>query len=45
MTGRPVVRTFMRLFRLGEGVIAEHRACRDDLRLLVQLGAFPAPDR
>ncbi len=31
----------MHLFRVSDGVIAEHWACRDDLGLLVQLGAFP----
>ncbi|MEO8829904.1 ester cyclase [Lapillicoccus sp.] len=42
-TGKPVVWTFMHLFRVSGGMIAEHWACRDDLGLLVQLGAFPAP--
>lgn len=39
-TGRPLVWTFMHLFRVSNGLIAEHWACRDDLGLLVQLGAF-----
>lgn len=44
-TGTPIVWTFMHLFRVSDGMIAEHWACRDDLGLLVQLGAFPAPAR
>ncbi|MEO8851970.1 MAG: ester cyclase [Allobranchiibius sp.] len=42
-TGKPLVWTFMHLFRVSGGMIAEHWACRDDLGLLVQLGAFPTP--
>ncbi|MEO6996994.1 MAG: ester cyclase [Terracoccus sp.] len=41
--GQPLVWTFMHLLRVSGGMIAEHWACRDDLGLLVQLGAFPAP--
>ncbi len=41
-TGKPLVWTFMHLFRVSGGMITEHWACRDDLGLLVQLGAFPA---
>ncbi len=41
-TGKPIVWTFMHLFRISDGLIAEHWACRDDLGLLVQLGAFAA---
>ncbi|MEO8829620.1 ester cyclase [Lapillicoccus sp.] len=44
-TGKPIVWTFMHLFRVSNGVIAEHWACRDDLGLLVQLGAFPTPNQ
>ncbi len=40
VTGKRVVWTFMHLFRVSNGMIAEHWACRDDLGLLVQLGAF-----
>ncbi|MEP7331657.1 MAG: ester cyclase [Terracoccus sp.] len=40
-TGKALVWTFMHLFRVSDGVIAEHWACRDDLGLLVQLGSFP----
>lgn len=42
-TGKPLVWTFMHLFRVSSGMIAEHWACRDDLGLLVQLGVFPRP--
>ncbi|OFE17381.1 hypothetical protein BA895_16505 [Humibacillus sp. DSM 29435] len=42
-TGKPLVWTFMHLFRVSNGMIAEHWACRDDLGLLVQLGAFQTP--
>ena len=41
VTGKPLVWTFMHLFRVTHGMIAEHWACRDDLGLLVQLGASP----
>ncbi|MEP6561921.1 MAG: ester cyclase [Nakamurella sp.] len=40
-TGKPIVWTFMHLFRVSNAMIAEHWACRDDLGLLVQLGAYP----
>ena len=43
-TGKPLVWTFMHLFRVSDGMIAEHWACRDDLGLLVQLGAYPTPN-
>lgn len=43
-TGKPLVWTFMHLFRVSDGMIAEHWACRDDLGLLVQLGAAPTPN-
>ena len=45
VTGTPLVWTFMHLFRVSHAMIAEHRACRDDLGLLVQLGAFPTTPR
>jgi predicted ester cyclase len=45
VTGKPIVWTFMHLFRVTDGMIAEHWACRDDLGLLVQLGAFPTPNQ
>jgi lactoylglutathione lyase len=44
VTGKDVSWTFLHLFRVEEGRIAEHWACRDDLGLLVQLGAWsPGP--
>ena len=43
VSGQPLVWTFMHLFRVSNGMIAEHWSCRDDLGLLVQLGAYPTP--
>ncbi len=43
VSGKPIAWTFMHLFRVSDAMIAEHWACRDDLGLLVQLGAFPTP--
>lgn len=43
-TGKPLVWTFMHLFRVSNDMTAEHWACRNDLGLLVQLGAFATPD-
>jgi predicted ester cyclase len=45
LTGVPVngaefAWTFMHLFRIEDGRVAEHWACRDDLGLLQQLGAW-----
>ena len=37
--------TFMHLFEVHDGLITEHWACRDDLGLLVQLGAWPTSAR
>lgn len=37
----PVTWTFMHLFRVEDGLIVEHWACRDDLGLLRQIGAWP----
>ncbi|MEO7060207.1 MAG: ester cyclase [Lapillicoccus sp.] len=45
VSGKPLVWTFMHLFRVSNGMIAEHWACRDDLGLLVQLGTFPTPSQ
>lgn len=42
-TGKPLIWTFMDLFRVSDGMIAEHWACRDDVGLLAQLGAFATP--
>ena len=33
--------TFLHLFRVEDGQLAEHWACRDDVGLLHQLGAWP----
>ncbi len=41
VTGRPVAWAFVHLFRVAAGLIAEHWACRDDVGLLAQLGAWP----
>lgn len=41
VTGRTVRWTFMHLWRVEEGLVVEHWACRDDVGLLAQLGAFP----
>jgi len=43
VTERPVSWTFVHVFRVAGGTIREHWACRDDLGLLVQLGAWPEP--
>jgi predicted ester cyclase len=40
VTGTEVSWTFLHLFRIENGRIAEHWACRDDLGLLRQLGAW-----
>jgi predicted ester cyclase len=42
-SGRAVAWTFIHIFRVSSGTIQEHWACRDDLGLLVQLGAWPPP--
>jgi predicted ester cyclase len=42
-SGVDVAWTFMHLFRVEDGRIAEHWACRDDLGLLRQLGAWLPP--
>jgi predicted ester cyclase len=36
-SGQPVTWTFIHLWRVADGVIVEHWACRDDLGLLEQL--------
>jgi lactoylglutathione lyase len=43
VTGADVSWTFMHLFRVADGQIVEHWACRDDLGLLQQVGAWPPP--
>lgn len=41
VSGRPVTWRFMHIFRVADGLIAEHWACRDDVGLLAQVGAWP----
>ena len=38
-TGRRAAWTFIHIWRVADGIIVEHWACRDDLGLLRQLGA------
>ena len=40
-TGMDVGWTFIHIWRVIDGVIVEHWACRDDLGLLAQIGAWP----
>jgi predicted ester cyclase len=37
VSGRPVTWTFIHLWRVADGMIVEHWACRDDMGLLEQL--------
>jgi lactoylglutathione lyase len=37
VSGRPVAWTFIHIWRVAEGTIVEHWACRDDMGLLEQL--------
>ena len=39
VSGRPVAWTFMHLWRVEDGLIVEHWACRDDMGLLEQVRA------
>ena len=41
VTGRRVAWTFVHIWRVRDGLIVEHWACRDDVGLLAQLGAWP----
>ena len=41
--GKPYSVKHIHIFRIAEGFIAEHWAARDDLGLLLQLGAITAP--
>lgn len=43
--GRPYMVKQVHVFRISEGRIAEHWAARDDLGLLVQLGAITPPNK
>jgi lactoylglutathione lyase len=40
-TGRSVAWTFIHIWRVAGGQIVEHWACRDDVGLLAQVGAWP----
>ena len=40
-TGRDISWTFVHVWRAEDGLLVEHWACRDDLGLLVQIGAWP----
>lgn len=41
VTGVPVGWTYMHIWRVVDGIVVEHWACRDDLGLLRQVGAWP----
>jgi lactoylglutathione lyase len=41
VTGAEFAWTFLHLFRVADGRLVEHWACRDDVGLLRQLGAWP----
>jgi lactoylglutathione lyase len=41
VTHMPVTRTYIHIWRIEDGKIAEHWACRDDVGLLRQVGAWP----
>jgi lactoylglutathione lyase len=43
VTGNDVAWTFMHLWRVVGGQVVEHWACRDDVALLRQVGAWAAP--
>src|SRR4051812_39671708 len=40
-TGEVVAWDFIHIWRVADGVIAERRACRDDVGLLAQVGGWP----
>ena len=40
-TGEPVAWDFIHIWRVADGLIAEHWACRDDVGLLAQVGGWP----
>jgi lactoylglutathione lyase len=42
VTHKPVEWTYIHIWRIADGKIAEHWACRDDVGLLRQVGAWPA---
>jgi lactoylglutathione lyase len=41
VTHKPVIWTYIHIWRIADGKIAEHWACRDDVGLLRQVGAWP----
>lgn len=41
-TTAPVAWTFIHIWRVVDGIVVEHWACRDDVGLLRQIGAWPA---
>ena len=41
VSGTPVLWTYMHIWRVADGRVVEHWACRDDVGLLRQLGAWP----
>jgi lactoylglutathione lyase len=43
VTGNDVAWTFMHLWRVVDGKVVEHWACRDDVALLRQVGQWAAP--
>jgi predicted ester cyclase len=40
-TGNPVAWEFIHIWRVADGSIVEHWACRDDVGLLAQVGGWP----
>jgi len=43
-TGKPVVMRSIHIFHLKDGLIMSHRAVRDDLETMKQLGLWPPAD-
>src|SRR5215470_5685239 len=43
VTGVPVQWTYIHIWRVVDGMVVEHWACRDDVGLLRQVGAWPPP--
>ena len=41
VSGRPVAWDFIHIWRVADGQVVEHWACRDDVGLLAQVGAWP----
>jgi lactoylglutathione lyase len=40
-TGEPIAWDFIHIWRVADGLIVEHWACRDDVGLLAQVGGWP----